>query len=1476
MTVLAWNPHLERAPLLAAAAGKEVLLYNVDDKRSAMHSSLQTHQRPVSDMSWSLSDPNVLATCSADTYINLWDFRDTRRPTRLKSMCGWTTPIHQVKFNRRNPFLLASAHDSEIRIWDIRRESQPILKHVSAHAAPITQLEWLNSDARYNSSLSTSSSGPLDALILLSTSLDRSLRLWALPAHFGPNSNSPFELDASIERAAQGGLILLANTTFQNPIGRAKFAPPALCASAICVAATTMKGSDYSIKLVSLSEQPPVPAAAGPAPPPFSFTEVQAFAGHADTVSSLDWRSSPEGTQSAPTSASASASHLSASPQLASWSARDQQFRLWCVLPGAQAKIRSVSAGFSSTISAAVSQLSQSLQLTALSNATVASSPSHSFSNSGLGVLSFQRDAPMLPQLLTPLPVPSSVGGSPLPSTMGTAAPGVLAGSSSSSAAVAQPISTMQDWEACAGSVTSLEQELSLVPRLNIVSQSVATAPQQWVSVSFDEITPAKRTVVAFISVAQQLLSWSDSGDAAVGPPANAALRLRIVFPSLYPHSASPSIETQGLLVNHVNLLRLSTLGQASPSPSPSSSFSSPLPSPSPSTSSEASPTFPWGVSPSVLIAWLAELKEAWSETNFTAVEAARPCLHLLLRDGVSFLRSLLVRLSKSPSMSSTPATPVKLHHLARSSETRLLAPPAVPNVPVSSGDALGALVSPSDGVEERKADFAVLPTPSQRSQPLPSLVAAPSPGPVPIAPGPVHLAEPQHKPDDSQDSVEEQQGYLQSAGEISLLSHHVAMSLNSTASSPYNSAPPTFSLSAKSPETAGDSRVVLPRSTPALMVSSARGAALPDSIDLAQNSKNMPAPRWCGAAWSTTGSLVWWGRVDASPAASASAKLPSVLQIPRTFSEFVSWKAIVISRSRELHLRRQQRVRELERLRHESEVEGIAAEDSANASILESHFDDETDPIVWNSRVAVADCASILPVSLFLARAYRLHGHISIARMCSENAELSRFVGRPDLVRAWSLLALQSNSSLNSTTWPLHPLGRRLVQELTSHYEQIGDVQMLALMACALSGPLSVPRVAIAISKGIIRQQYESELESRAAAHLARLSKRQHRERIAMLLKHHRQRAKLRQQLSLLPSPLDSAPLASTHGTVHQLRTLQARQMQQQDLLLRDQMRQRQLSWLRSTGGGLAVDGASVLRIRSQPLPSLMGPLVGVPEFLGAARSSRTVGAWNAIWRDSRFAAKALFGAQASLLHRNFRLHRFSRLSWSVHRMNGVSRALWQRASSLRFSAPTSAAALVIHTLKQPEFSVAIDSVDVDLSTRQISSSAELAQIPPDSLEQARLEALLPPRSPFEQDIGLVGVVRGTSAHTNLIGSDAGRYDVYKNKYADILLSWGLLRERAEVLKCLTSSDSRSSHVGPVFGALCKCGSEVPGSYCRHCSRHSFECTICRLPAKGSTLFCMNCGHGGHSLHVREWFSAETACPSGCGCQCQLGRIGD
>ncbi|XP_062861292.1 GATOR2 complex protein WDR59 isoform X3 [Trichomycterus rosablanca] len=153
-----WNPHKTEAHVFAASSNQRVDLYVWRDGSGETHTSLQGHTRVISDLDWSWFEPEFLVTSSVDTYIYIWDTRDTRKPTgALSAVAG----ASQVKWNKRNPHCLASSHDGDVRIWD-KRKPNTAVEYVAAHLSKIHGLDW----------------HPDNEYILATSSQDNSVRFW--------------------------------------------------------------------------------------------------------------------------------------------------------------------------------------------------------------------------------------------------------------------------------------------------------------------------------------------------------------------------------------------------------------------------------------------------------------------------------------------------------------------------------------------------------------------------------------------------------------------------------------------------------------------------------------------------------------------------------------------------------------------------------------------------------------------------------------------------------------------------------------------------------------------------------------------------------------------------------------------------------------------------------------------------------------------------------------------------------------------------------------------------------------------------------------------------------------------------------------------------------------------------------------------------------------------------------------------------
>ncbi|XP_054165460.1 GATOR complex protein WDR59-like isoform X2 [Oppia nitens] len=119
-------------------------------------------------------------------------------------------------------------------------------------------------------------------------------------------------------------------------------------------------------------------------------------------------------------------------------------------------------------------------------------------------------------------------------------------------------------------------------------------------------------------------------------------------------------------------------------------------------------------------------------------------------------------------------------------------------------------------------------------------------------------------------------------------------------------------------------------------------------------------------------------------------------------------------------------------------------------------------------------------------------------------------------------------------------------------------------------------------------------------------------------------------------------------------------------------------------------------------------------------------------------------------------------------------------------------------------------------------------------------------------------------------------QFDCYKQIYADILYRWQLMDKRALILKsCTNINQSQLFPSGVDFVTECQnpvCEKQYTTSrapYCSHCRQPTLKCVICRMPVRGAVNHCVRCGHGGHTVHMYNWFTQSDECPSGCGCHC-------
>ncbi|CAH0557006.1 unnamed protein product [Brassicogethes aeneus] len=133
-----WNPTLHNKELCVISSNQRLEVLTWRNEELTQTHSLRAHTRVITDLNWHRFDPNLIASCSADTFIHIWDIRDPRRPTISLSAIAEAS---QVSWNRISPNILATAHDGDIKIWDQRKGTAPT-KYIAAHLSKIHGLDW--------------------------------------------------------------------------------------------------------------------------------------------------------------------------------------------------------------------------------------------------------------------------------------------------------------------------------------------------------------------------------------------------------------------------------------------------------------------------------------------------------------------------------------------------------------------------------------------------------------------------------------------------------------------------------------------------------------------------------------------------------------------------------------------------------------------------------------------------------------------------------------------------------------------------------------------------------------------------------------------------------------------------------------------------------------------------------------------------------------------------------------------------------------------------------------------------------------------------------------------------------------------------------------------------------------------------------------------------------------------------------------
>jgi WD40 repeat protein len=160
-TDLAWNNILENILASTTILNSEVLVWDVNQVNLAkLNTKVGSHSQLISRVNWSHHNADILASCSMDGYLNIWD-RKLRVDEPALSM-HHRDKIRDCQFNPFfESYIIASYISGAVKLWDIRNP-RTFVKEFIQHETDVLSIDW----------------HPKLTNIFASGSMDKNLMIW--------------------------------------------------------------------------------------------------------------------------------------------------------------------------------------------------------------------------------------------------------------------------------------------------------------------------------------------------------------------------------------------------------------------------------------------------------------------------------------------------------------------------------------------------------------------------------------------------------------------------------------------------------------------------------------------------------------------------------------------------------------------------------------------------------------------------------------------------------------------------------------------------------------------------------------------------------------------------------------------------------------------------------------------------------------------------------------------------------------------------------------------------------------------------------------------------------------------------------------------------------------------------------------------------------------------------------------------------
>jgi WD40 repeat protein len=158
-TDVQFNPSYYNILASTTLLNNQIIIWDIDQcNLNKLSTNIGQHDQLVNRVSWNPINPKLLASCSQDGYIKIFDFINTKG--EVLSM-NHRDKVRDCQFSPFNEHLLLASYSGVVKLWDTRDTTRSV-QDFYKHEADVLSIDW----------------NPINKDIFIAGSMDKSFTLW--------------------------------------------------------------------------------------------------------------------------------------------------------------------------------------------------------------------------------------------------------------------------------------------------------------------------------------------------------------------------------------------------------------------------------------------------------------------------------------------------------------------------------------------------------------------------------------------------------------------------------------------------------------------------------------------------------------------------------------------------------------------------------------------------------------------------------------------------------------------------------------------------------------------------------------------------------------------------------------------------------------------------------------------------------------------------------------------------------------------------------------------------------------------------------------------------------------------------------------------------------------------------------------------------------------------------------------------------